>query len=87
MRKTLLLPALSNRRFTLLGLTILMTVLALVSIHVQPASAASGCLPFCTDWFPAGDCCGFYAHQHRQCTDGVGNYCDEYRCATAACAT
>ncbi|PYQ55925.1 MAG: hypothetical protein DMF53_27095 [Acidobacteria bacterium] len=86
MSKPIQLSAFSNRRVTLLGVAILMTLLAMVSIQTRPAFA-SGCLQYCSDWFPVGDCCGFYAHQYRQCTDGVGNYCTEYRCAAAACAT
>jgi hypothetical protein len=73
-----------NRRFTLLGLTVLMTILSVLSIQVRPASA--GCFQFCGDWAPNGDCCFFSGHTstryHRQCTDGVGNYCDEYMCST-----
>jgi hypothetical protein len=64
-----------------------MTVLALVS-KPRPAFAA-GCMPYCTDWGYTGTCC-FSSTQvrgrlHRQCTDGVGHYCDEYMCS-GACA-
>src|SRR5436853_7746211 len=89
MRKPILLPAFSNRRLALLGLTVLMTVLALLSIPTHPAFA-SGCLPYCNDWTPTGDCCyasgHAYGREHRQCTDGVGTDCDEYRCSTGPCA-
>ncbi len=80
-----------NRRFTLLALTVLMILLAMVSTHVRPAYASSGCLAFCDDWAPNGDCCfasgRTFTRLHRQCTDGVGNYCDEYMCsAQSPCA-
>ncbi|MFL6235853.1 MAG: hypothetical protein ACJ76N_22170 [Thermoanaerobaculia bacterium] len=80
MRKT-------NRRFTLLGLTVLMSVLSMVSLHVRPAYALF-CLPYCNDWQYNGDCCfasgRSYNRLVRQCTDGAGNYCTEYTCSTVS---
>jgi hypothetical protein len=85
MRTPLLLLTFSNRRLPLLGLTILMAILAMVSINVRPAYALF-CLPYCSDWVATGDCCFASGHSYnrlsRQCTDGAGNYCTEYTCAT-----
>jgi hypothetical protein len=66
----------------------LMTVLALLSIQPQPLSAQSGCMEYCNSWAPTGDCCWgsiVRGRLHRQCTDGVGHFCDEYQCS-GACA-
>ncbi|HEY4595461.1 MAG TPA: hypothetical protein VIJ02_03600 [Thermoanaerobaculia bacterium] len=83
MRQSLLIPLFSKRRLSLFALAVVMTVLALVS-KPRPAFA-SGCLPYCTDWAALGECCfsrtTVTEKYHRQCTDGVGHYCDEYMCS------
>lgn len=88
MRQPILIPIFSKRRLSLFGLAVMMTALALVS-RPRPAFA-SGCLPYCTDWGGTGTCCytrtSATEKLHRQCTDGVGNYCDEYMCSSGPCA-
>lgn len=87
MRKSTLIQIFSKRRLSLLGLAVVMTVLALFS-RPQPAFAA-GCLPYCTDWQYTATCCysstSVLGRYYRQCTDGAGNYCDQYMCS-GACA-
>ena len=83
MRKLTLLR--SNRRFVLLGLAAVMTILAL-TVPATPASA--GCFEFCNGWSPTGDCCWgtiVRGRWHHTCTDGFGHWCEEFMCS-GACA-
>jgi hypothetical protein len=87
MRKPTLLPSLSPLRLTLLGLAVLMTVLALLPLQAQPIFTAQGCFQYCEDWHWSPGCCNVNKQrQERTCTDGVGNFCTEYRCSTLICA-
>jgi hypothetical protein len=89
MRKPTLLPSFSPLRLTLLGLTVVMTVLALLSV---PAPVEAGCngYIYCTEWGWAEGCCivfgSYRARQSRECTDGAGNFCTEFRCTSNICA-
>ena len=90
MRKSTLLPSFSPLRLTLLGLAVLMTVLALLPLQAEPVFHQMGCFQYCEDWHWSDGCClisgSYKQRQERTCTDGVGNYCTEYRCGTSICA-
>jgi hypothetical protein len=86
MRKPTLLPSLSPRRLTLLGLAVLMTALALLPVQAEPVFTAQGCFQYCEDWHWSPSCCISKQRQERTCTDGVGHYCTEYQCSTLICA-
>lgn len=90
MRKPNLLSSLSRTRLALLGLAVLLTVLAL--IPAQPVAAQAGCngYIYCTTWGYAEGCCfttsGYHGRQKRDCTDGAGHFCTQYRCTSGPCA-
>jgi len=90
MRKPILPPSFSRLRIALLGLAALMMILAFLPAHAQPVftQQCNGFI-YCTDWGYTGDCCyvggHVYGRQSRDCTDGLGNYCTEYRCTTGPC--
>jgi hypothetical protein len=87
MRKPTLLPSFTPLRLTFLGLAIVMTVLALLPLQAEPVFTQQGCFQYCEDWHWSPNCCnGNKQVQERTCTDGIGNYCTEYRCSTLICA-
>lgn len=91
MRKLTLLPPISKLRLALLGLAVVLTILASLPVQAQSTftQSSSGCLPYCNNWAPTGDCCyttsRVYGKESRQCTDGYGTFCTEIRC-TGFCA-
>lgn len=91
MRKTALLPSFSRVRLALLCLAVVMTVLAFLPIQAQPifTESCAGYI-YCTTWGYADGCCffggGYHGRQKRECTDGYGHFCTEYRCISGPCA-
>jgi len=72
-------------RVRLLLFILLVSALALTSVLSAPTPAEAACsYTGCGSWQYNG-CCGAYLYQYRQCCNGTGSCCFQYRCTTSRC--
>jgi hypothetical protein len=72
-------------RVRLILFALLVASLAFTSVLTLPGTAEAACsYTGCGSWQYNG-CCGSYLYQYRQCCNGTGSCCFQYRCTTSRC--